>query len=188
MNIWSHSNSELIKIMEIILRTKRKTFIEIGCFNFNMTSIFALMSERDPLIIANDIKDHFPKKREVLTDLLGNSFKFVLGDSKDIKTIDKIRYTLLGRKADILFIDGDHATEVTEADFKNYCNMVSPNGYIIIHDASFFTVSSTNDYTELHSKLIRPWFIQKLKEGIRLNLYFEGNAKLAYIKRGDLDV
>ena len=187
MNIWSHPNSELIKIMEIVLRTKRRVFVEIGCFNFNMTSIFALLSERNPLIIANDIKDHFPKKRELLSDLLGNSFQFVLGDSKRLKIISEIGFNLLMDKADILYIDGDHAAESTESDFKNYMNMVSPDGYIIIHDVSGFEVSS-DDVNVVHERKIRPWFIGKLNQNVRLNFYFEGNAKLAYIKRSDLDV
>lgn len=35
---------------------------------------------------------------------------------------------------DVLFIDGDHSSQVCTADFENFVNLVSPGGYIIFDD------------------------------------------------------
>jgi len=41
---------------------------------------------------------------------------------------------LAGRKADFLFIDGDHREEGVTADYRDYSGFVRPGGIIAFHD------------------------------------------------------
>ena len=171
MNLWSHPDAETRKIVEIVNKTKRNTFLEIGCFRFSLTINFILMSKEPNLIIANDKIDHSPETRELIDKYHSKLFKFVLGDSGLPSTQDTIKGILKGRKLDILLIDGDHGKGHVEIDTRTYVDLVDDDGYIIWHD----TMRGAG-------KLFEPWFIEKLQQNVLINLYFEGESRIGWIQ------
>jgi len=103
MKLWSHPDEETRKILEIVLKTKRHNFLEIGCFRFNTTLNFLLSSKEPNLVIGNDKIDQAPGTRELLDKYYGRAFKFVLGDSAKIETQNEIKGILKEKELDILF-------------------------------------------------------------------------------------
>jgi len=55
---------------------------------------------------------------------------------------------LLGWNADLIFIDGLHTAEQVKKDFENALNILSPNGFIVLHDC--------NPLQEEHTIVPRP--------------------------------
>jgi cephalosporin hydroxylase len=58
----------------------------------------------------------------------------VEGDSRSPDTIEQVRKILNGQTVDWVFIDAWHEYDAAMADYKNYLEFVSPNGYITFHD------------------------------------------------------
>lgn len=58
----------------------------------------------------------------------------VEGDSRSPQMIDQVRKILNGQTVDWVFIDAWHEYDAAMADYKNYLEFVSPNGYIAFHD------------------------------------------------------
>ena len=171
MKLWSHPDAETLKLVEIVNKTKRNNFLEIGCYNFSMTINFILMSNQPNLVIANDKIDHSPETRALIDKYHSKMFHFVLGDSGEIETQNKIKGILKEKKLDILFIDGDHGGGHVESDTNNYADLVADDGYIIWHD----TVHGAH-------KSFEPWFIEQLNKNILINLFFEGESRIGWIQ------
>lgn len=176
MRMWSHSSVEVRKMQELIMKTKMETFLEIGCFKFNMSLFFLTHSADCPLVIANDYKDQDPRRRELISELYPTNFKFVLGSSYDPLIVDSIKSILKNRQIDILFIDGSHSPKAIEADTNNYLPLVHPEGFIIWHDI----VRGVHEAFE-------PWFIKQLTENKQISLLLEGSSRIAYIKKREWD-
>ncbi len=172
--LWSHPCTELSKMTDIVLRTKKTYFLEIGCFKFGMCSHFLAFSSENPCIIGNDIRDQWSERRELLQRQYERSFHFVLGDSQDPATIAKIKKILGPNKLDILFIDGGHSNQTVERDTVNYVPLVAPEGYIIWHDMK-------------RSERVHLWLVQQFMNNIHLNTFFEGDSKIAYVQKKEWD-
>jgi cephalosporin hydroxylase len=58
----------------------------------------------------------------------------IRGDSRDPKTLERVRSLLRGHPLDLLFIDGDHSYVGVKADFSNFSPLVGTGGLIVFHD------------------------------------------------------
>jgi predicted O-methyltransferase YrrM len=58
----------------------------------------------------------------------------VIGNSHHKGTFSRLRETLAGDLADVLFIDADHTYEGVHADYHGYRPLVAPGGLIVFHD------------------------------------------------------
>jgi len=171
MNIWSHSSRELEEIARLVSKTKRQVFVELGCYKFNMTIIFTLLSLDNPLMISVDKTDYSPERRQLLTEMFGKFFKFVLGNTHDPAVIKNVEGILRGRKIDILFVDGDHTAGGMDADAQNFLQYMDPEGYIIWHDITRSSV-----------EVVHQFVLDKLRKNIQINLLFDGTSRIGYIK------
>lgn len=71
--------------------------------------------------------------RYKLDDLTKNcDYKYLKGNSQLPQVVQQV-HDIVG-KVDVLMIDGDHTYEGSLNDYKNYHDMVNPNGIIIFHD------------------------------------------------------
>jgi hypothetical protein len=130
--------------------------LEIGCDCGNSTTAFLAGATRsvtsidiNPLCEAN-----FPDSPQ---------WKFVLGDSQDQKTYNKV----CNQQYDVLYVDGNHSYEGTLSDIRGYCSLVKTAGLILVHDVlandnfpgvwrAFSYFGSYGTAGRVRSKYIRP--------------------------------
>ena len=55
-------------------------------------------------------------------------------DSQLPETRELVRFNLAGKRADLLFVDGDHSYLGSKHDFENYSDFVRPGGVVAFHD------------------------------------------------------
>jgi predicted O-methyltransferase YrrM len=58
----------------------------------------------------------------------------VLGDSHSLDTLYRVQSILLGKRLELLFIDGDHSYAGVKQDYEMYKDLVRPGGCIAFHD------------------------------------------------------
>ncbi len=87
----------------------------------------------------------------------GSNCKVTLlsGDSHGASFKQRVAQELGGRKADFIFIDGDHTVEGVTADYNDYREFVRPGGVIAFHDIVESQPLVTNQVYHLWKKLKR---------------------------------
>lgn len=58
----------------------------------------------------------------------------VVGDSHSMDVYNSVRDTMNGRKADVIFIDGDHSRNGVKQDFFMYSKFIRDGGIVLFHD------------------------------------------------------
>ena len=114
---------------------KMDTMIEVGVFKGGTFKFWhKFLSPDNGILIGVDLNDRgfVPAVQERFKE--DNRVKFVIGDSIAPETIAQVEKELQGRKADFLFIDGDHEITHVKADFDLYRGFVKPGGLIVFHD------------------------------------------------------
>ena len=161
----SHSKAEMEIINELIYKTKRQFFLEIGAYHFELSEYFlGRLSNIEGKVVSVDWKNQFKEKCDML--LKSRFFRFIQGDTTNAVTIEAIKKEIGEEKFDIVFIDGGHTYPIVKEDTKNYADLVADDGYIMWHDA--------------YSRIIP--FIDELKsQSCPIDIYEDGRG-LAYIK------
>ncbi len=75
------------------------------------------------------------------------------GDSHSAKFKQRVAQELGGKKADFIFIDGDHRVEGVTADYNDYREFVRPGGIIAFHDIVESQPLPTNQVYHLWKRL-----------------------------------
>ncbi len=75
------------------------------------------------------------------------------GDSHSAEFKQRVAKELGGKKADFIFIDGDHTVEGVTADYNDYREFVRPGGIIAFHDIVESQPIVTNQVYHLWKKL-----------------------------------
>ena len=75
------------------------------------------------------------------------------GDSHSAKFKQRVAHELGGKKADFIFIDGDHTVEGVTADYNDYREFVRPGGIIAFHDIVESQPLPTNQVYHLWKRL-----------------------------------
>jgi predicted O-methyltransferase YrrM len=126
---------EILSLASAVEAIKPKIILEIGTARGGTLLIWSrLASER---VISCDLED-----MKVQSGLFqgfpppGSRCRVTLlsGDSHDPDFRRRVAGELGGRKADFLFIDGDHTEAGVTADYENYRGFVRPGGIIAFHD------------------------------------------------------
>lgn len=130
--------------LEVDLK-KPKIIVEIGTANGGTLSRW-LEIESAEIVISIDYPlgvhggQGYEERMNVITETLENcnylnkKFFSINGDSKDIKTINKLESILNGKKIDFLFIDGDHTYDGVKSDFENYQKFLNNGSIVGFHD------------------------------------------------------
>ncbi len=175
MIAWSHSKEEMFEMARVVLKTKARNFLEIGSYHFVMDMVFMFLSdinidEGRPLMITIDEHDLNISRRTLLSELLPKCFYFINDFSERPSTIEKVKSILSNELFDIIFIDGAHSYEGVERDTLNYGPLISPEGYIVWHDAM------------TPRKQIHKYIYVKLGQMYPISVHTIENSYLAYIK------
>jgi predicted O-methyltransferase YrrM len=122
-----------VYLLRLINKYKPKKVIEIGAHNGVSTEIFSITCES---VITIDIA-------------LSQILQSVLDRCKNItffhETSDTAHIKIPNESADLLYIDGDHETESTIKDIRNYGPKVRPGGVIAGHDINSEKVRRAGD-------------------------------------------
>ena len=153
---------EIAGLLQILAQRKPVVMIEIGSLSGGTLLLFCRTISSKAEIISIDFPDRsarFPGYKWYRSALFG-AFKlkdqkmFVLeGNSCADSTLSKVRSILKGRKADFIFIDGDHRYEGVKKDFEIYGPMVSRSGIIAFHDIAAHPDKSQCDVNRLWKEI-----------------------------------
>ena len=124
----------LIGFMEDYFKKDIKYGIEIGTFHGGTLRFFREILNKDGILVSVDLNDRgfIP---EVMEEFRGDKrIKFVIGDSIEEKTINKVEDSFKSDEVDFIFIDGNHTEKYIKADHENYSQFVKKGGLIILHD------------------------------------------------------
>ena len=124
---------EIMEFVKVLLETvPGKTAVEIGMGRCGGSHyLWSLMFDRvvtidaDRKLIERYINEHVPY-RDQSTFIFGKSFEHDI-----VNEVGRIV-----RHCDFLLIDGDHARDVVEVDWRMYSHLVEPGGIIAFHDTT----------------------------------------------------
>lgn len=78
---------------------------------------------------------------------LGPDIRLIKGNSEDV-------LPALGEQFDLIFIDGNHTYSATKTDWRNATALLSPSGFIALHNASAFQEPDWSIYNRIDGG---PW-------------------------------
>jgi len=118
--------------------------VEIGVSSGASASVWQQFLAPDGIYVGVDIDLYDPSqglfspmKKTVERFKNDSRMKFLIGDSRLLITLDKVKDLLGNRKVDFLFIDGEHSLEGAKRDYGIYSPLVADDGGIIVfHDAT----------------------------------------------------
>jgi len=138
----SQVRDEILELLRILDKKKPKIVLEIGTANGGTLFLFSRIASEDATIISVDLPGGqfgggYPKWKIPLYKafrLPKQKLHLIRGDSHSKETLEKTKNVLNSRKADFLFIDGDHTYEGVRRDFEMYSSLVEEEGIIAFHD------------------------------------------------------
>jgi predicted O-methyltransferase YrrM len=139
----SQKTAELTALIDFLRPYELRTVIEIGSKKGGTLVLWMLLGTPDAHILGIDLPHgpfgggNFAAEQEHVTrKFIGRDQRMWLfrQDSHDQATLEKLINVLANRKADLLFIDGDHTYEGVKQDFDMYSRFVKPGGLIMFHD------------------------------------------------------
>lgn len=127
--------SEILALARRVEALKPRVILEIGTARGGTLLIWSRLASE--AVISCDLRD-MRVQAELFTRFPppGSQCHVTLlsGDSHDAAFRARVAATLAGRKADFLFIDGDHREAGVTADYEDYRDFVRPGGLIAFHD------------------------------------------------------
>lgn len=150
----SQMASEILSLTRAVAGLKPGIILEIGTARGGTLLIWSQLASQQ--VITCDIED-LSEKEPFLTSFPppGSSCRVTLlrGDSHTSAFKDRVARQLDGKKADFLFIDGDHTEEGVTADYREYREFVRPGGIIAFHDIMEAQPYPTNQVYALWKEL-----------------------------------
>ncbi|MEM2901131.1 MAG: class I SAM-dependent methyltransferase [Candidatus Bathyarchaeia archaeon] len=133
---------EIKGLLEIIKKLNPKNVLEIGTASGGTLFLFSRASSPDATIVSVDLPGgpfgggYSKGKALIFKSFARAKQKIYLlrADSHNHSTLEKIKFILLDKKLDFLFIDGDHSYEGVKKDFETYSPLVRNGGIIAFHD------------------------------------------------------
>lgn len=127
--------SEITRLARTVAALKPKIILEIGTARGGTLLIWSSIASEE--VITCDL-EHSAAQKPLLEALPPPGSKcrvtLVTGNSHDAAFKQRVAHALHGRKADFIFIDGDHTVEGVTADYNDYQEFVRPGGIIAFHD------------------------------------------------------
>jgi len=118
-----------------------KNICEVG-FNAGHSAAVFMNANPEAHMYSFDI-GQFPYTRGnavLMKELFPDRFEFILGSSTEsVPTFHQVRPDV---KCDVISVDGDHSTEGTFADLKNFREMASCRNWVLMDDAGWNSTNS----------------------------------------------
>lgn len=114
---------DLRVLLPILKNLNPKIVVEIGTYFGGSAKLWR--KELNPeILITMDIK------RWANVD----NCHYLIGNSQDVETFDKVVNILDNKQIDFLFIDGGHLYDEVKGDFESFSSLVTDGGLIVFHD------------------------------------------------------
>lgn len=127
--------SEIVRLAQAVAALQPRIILEIGTARGGTLLIWSSLA-RERVITCDLV--HRDAQRPLLEALPppGSHCRVTLltGDSHAAEFKQRVARELNGRKADFLFIDGDHTERGVARDYEDYREFVRPGGIIAFHD------------------------------------------------------
>lgn len=130
---------EVARLCERIKALQPKTILEIGVDRGGSMNLWLHFAPSARYIGVDNAMQYVMERNK------GERREFIEADSRDSKTLDKVKTKLNGSKVDFLFIDGGHEEEIVRSDFAMYSPLVRKGGLIALHDINV-TVSGNDSF------------------------------------------
>lgn len=133
---------EITELMKRVRASRPRVIVEIGTAKGGTLFLFCQHAADNALIISLDLPfgrngGGYPRWKEKLYHKFAKPTQtlfLVRANSHLEETRRKIERLLSGRPIDVLMIDADHSYEGVRRDFELYAPLVSPDGFIALHD------------------------------------------------------
>ena len=132
MGFLSQESREFKWLVNIVDEINPAIIIEIGSSPGSSLRFWCEIASKNNnnMIISVDLNND----REWCLTREKSNLHIVTGDSTHINTINEVETILNGRKADFLFIDGNHEYDYVKRDFENYSKFVRNGGIVGFDD------------------------------------------------------
>ncbi len=133
---------ELREYLARVQALRPRVVVEIGTARGGMLYCFCQLAAPDALIVSIDLPGapncggQTEAERRYFSSFVapGQRIQFIPANSHFHATREALRTVLGGRKADVLFIDGDHSYGGVKVDFDMYAGFAAPGGLLTLHD------------------------------------------------------
>lgn len=133
---------EIRELLTILKEKQPKTLLEIGTARGGTLFLFCLVASSDAIVVSVDLPagkfggGYKGWKKIIYKQFALKNQKLILlrTNSQDENTLLLVQKHLDGKKADFVFIDGDHSYEGVKRDFMLYKDVVAKGGMIGLHD------------------------------------------------------
>lgn len=127
---------ELISFLETASKLPIESALEIGTAAGGTFYLLCRAARSTASLLTIDLNNDW--RRRVLLHLTcpkpSQKVHIIRGNSRDERTLARVKHALRSRELDILFIDGDHSFEGVRKDFELYSGLVRQGGIIAFHD------------------------------------------------------
>jgi predicted O-methyltransferase YrrM len=141
-NLSTHEHQQFISWL-FGYKPELEGIIEIGILRGATTRVLHKLLDKNGIYVGIDAnildekENYFADVVKVAQDYSEDErMNFIIADSTDSKTIDKVKDVLDVRKVDLLLIDGEHSFKAARSDYDMYEQFVRSGGIIAWHDAT----------------------------------------------------
>lgn len=133
---------EIRELADIVSKHQVRTVVEIGVHRGGTSAMWCQLVGPEGLVVGVDLPDgHWGGIGVPGADIRDAHlvaqfpwYRPVRGNSHEPSTLEAVVTALLGRKVDLLFIDGDHSLKGVHQDFDMYSKLVRERGLVAFHD------------------------------------------------------
>jgi hypothetical protein len=162
--LWTHNKpaqtkEELSLVVEELEKINPKVVIEIGIWNGGTLQYWwdIIKDKPDSLLICIDPKPRQKFMEDFKTELLhSDNFRYLQDYSGSSSCLNDVKKILNGKKADFIYVDGDH--QRGHLDYDDYIDFLRDDGIMAFHDMA--------------GKNVGPPVHKKLKEAGWESLYY----------------
>ncbi|MCK5359068.1 MAG: class I SAM-dependent methyltransferase [Gammaproteobacteria bacterium] len=137
---------EVTEYLKLIQKKRPKVIVEIGTARGGMLYCFSQLAADDALIVSIDLPGapncggQTDDERQFFSSFTSTNqtLEFIPADSHLPETKELLKNILQGRKADVLFIDGDHSRKGVEQDYEMYKEFAADDCLITFHDIKMY--------------------------------------------------
>ena len=151
----------------------RRRYVEVGTYDKGCLAYVSTLLAPDALLVDVDIDARPDKTRDLKAFIKpAQRLATVIGDSSEPETVTRIQAALGGEKADLIFIDGNHAASYVWADYCHALELVAPGGLSSFTDIFWRGANKTPGSSEAMMWIDRATPVHAISSNDSIHRYF----------------